>query len=155
MSVNVFQLAICVILCELAGVLGSIPNIKSIPRWFSKIRKPRFQPPNWVFGPVWTLLYLLMGVSLYLVVGSAGWSSVAVLVFFLQLILNLAWSWIFFGLKKPGFAFFELAVLWIVIMWNIAVFYPISHGASYLLAPYILWVSFAAVLNYSIWRLNR
>jgi tryptophan-rich sensory protein len=137
------------------GFLGSLFNIKSIPNWYSKQKKPRFNPPNWIFGPVWTLLYTLMGISLYLVLISEKVNTLAIVIFSIQLFLNLIWTGIFFGMRKPFLAFMEIILLWISIIINIFVFYGISKTASYLLIPYLLWVSFASILNFSIWKLNK
>lgn len=156
MAIDILKLILSIILCELAGIIGSLFNIRSIPNWYKKLKKPGFNPPNWIFGPVWTILFLLMGISLYLV-WNTGISllSFPMIIFFLQLILNIIWSGIFFGLKKPFFAFLEIILLWFFILATIISFFTISPIASYLLIPYILWVSFASLLNFYIWRLNR
>jgi tryptophan-rich sensory protein len=146
-----------IIICQLAGVFGSIFTAPSLPLWYNSINKPSFNPPNWVFAPVWTTLYLLMGISLFLV-----WRKgldkkdikIAFTVFILQLVLNALWSLLFFGLKSPLTAFIEIILLWITILISIFLFFRISKTAAYLLIPYILWVSFASVLNFYFWRLN-
>lgn len=152
---NIISLIICIAICEVAGFIGSLFNFKSIPGWYAKQKKPKFNPPNWIFGPVWTLLYLLMGISLYLVLISGKEITLPLIIFSIQLILNIAWSAIFFGMKKPSIAFIEIIFLWVSILLNILFFYNISKISSYLLIPYILWVSFAAILNFSIWYLNK
>lgn len=152
---NVRTLVICVIICLVSGWLGSLFNIKSIPGWYSKLKKPRFNPPNWVFGPVWTLLYILMGVSFYLALISGKGTLSAIIVFSIQLFLNILWSALFFGIKKPFLALAEIILLWFAIVINIVIFYGLSQIASYLLIPYFLWASFATILNFSIWKLNR
>lgn len=152
---EIAKLIICILICQIIGFLGSLFNVKSIPGWYSKQKKPSFNPPSWIFGPVWTMLYLLMGISLYLVLISGKLTNLAIIIFSIQLFLNLIWTGIFFGMKKPLFAFIEIILLWASILINILVFYEISRTASYLLIPYLLWVSFAAVLNFSIWWLNR
>jgi len=152
---DVLKLVICILICQIIGILGSLFNIKSIPGWYSKQKKPSFNPPNWIFGPVWTLLYLLMGISLYLILVSGKVTTLAITIFAIQLFLNLIWTGIFFGMKKPLLAFIEIILLWASILISIIVFYGISKVASYLLIPYILWVSFASILNFSIWKLNR
>lgn len=152
---DIIKLIICLVICQIAGLLGAVFNIKSIPRWYSKLKKPRFNPPNWIFGPVWTILYFLMGISVYLVLVSGKETTSAVLIFFIQLVLNVLWSALFFGIKKPSFAFIEIILLEISILVTIALFYKISIIASYLLIPYFLWVGFASILNFSIWRLNK
>jgi tryptophan-rich sensory protein len=152
---DLLKLIICILVCQIIGLLGSLFNIKAIPGWYSKQKKPSFNPPNWIFGPVWTALYLLMGISLYLVLISGKETTIPIIIFSIQLFLNLIWTGIFFGMKKPLLAFTEIILLWISIAINIFVFYGISRVASYLLIPYILWVSFASILNFSIWWLNR
>lgn len=155
---KIFVLAI--ILPQLAGVLGSVFTIPSIPTWYAGLVKPSLSVPNWVFGPVWTTLFFLMGVSLYLVLSAPKSGKIgrerkqAIIVFGVQLFLNTLWSFVFFGLHKPGIALLEIKVLWLAIAVTIVCFYRISRWAAYLLVPYILWVSFAAYLNYAIWMLN-
>lgn len=150
------KLIISIIICELAGVVGSVFTMPAIKNWYFFLNKPSFNPPDWVFAPVWTILFLLMGISLYLVWQKIGsWRrEKAITIFALQLILNILWSVLFFGLKLPGPAFFEILMLWFAILYTIINFYRISRSASWLLLPYILWVSFAAILNFFIWRLN-
>jgi translocator protein len=152
---DILKLIICILICQIIGFLGSLFNIRAIPDWYSRQKKPSFNPPNWIFGPVWTLLYLLMGISLYLIVISEGQTTIPIIIFSMQLFLNLIWTAIFFGMKKPLLAFIEIILLWVSILINILIFYPISMVASYLLIPYLLWVSFASILNFSIWWLNR
>lgn len=154
---NILKLIISIAICELAGVTGSIFTVSAIPTWYASLDKPSFSPPNWVFGPVWTILYLLMGISLYLVweKGLREWESrSAVRIFTLQLSLNVLWSILFFGLKAPGYAFIAIIALWLAIALMILKFRRISKRAAYMLLPYILWVSFAALLNYAVWQLN-
>ena len=139
----------------LAAAIGSIFTSSSVGGWFQGIQKPSFSPPNWIFGPVWTILFFLMGCSLYLVWRSnKEGKKNAYLIFGIQLVLNVLWSALFFGFQNPGFAFAEIIVLWFFIIWNIFMFRKFSSNAAWLLAPYLLWVSFAAYLNFSIWRLN-
>jgi tryptophan-rich sensory protein len=156
-KVNVFRLLASVMVCQLAGVIGSIFTASSLEGWYFLLEKPTFNPPSWVFFPVWTILYTLMGISLYLV-----WKQgikerevkTGVFLFGLQLGLNILWSLLFFGLKSPYYAFLEILILWAAILLTIIQFWKISKSASLLLIPYILWVSFAALLNYQIWVLN-
>ena len=146
-----------IIICQLAGIIGSIFTAPSIPLWYTSLNKPSFSPPNWLFAPVWTTLYLLMGISLFLV-----WRKglkekdikIAFAVFIFQLILNSLWSFLFFGLESPFAAFIEIIFLWIAILISIILFSRISKAAAILLIPYILWVGFASVLNFAFWRLN-
>lgn len=143
--------------CELVGILGTIFTTPSIPTWYSSLNKPVFSPPNWIFGPVWTILYLLMGVSFYLIL-KIGWKQKKVkdaLKFFLaQLALNFVWSPLFFGLKSPLLGLITIIAMWVLIVITMKKFYPLSKVAFYLLIPYLLWVSFATILNASILILN-
>lgn len=146
-----------IILCEVIGAVGSIFTIPSISSWYASIQKPSFTPPNWVFGPVWTSLFFLMGVSLYLVLDKGlknRNSKFAVSVFGVQFVLNVLWSFLFFGLHNPFLAFIEIIFLWFSILATIILFYRVSPKAGLLLIPYILWVSLASFLNYSVWMLN-
>jgi benzodiazapine receptor len=127
-----------------------------VDEWYSSLTKPPWNPPNWLFGPVWSVLYLLMAVSAWLVWRKEGVSG-AILplsVFLVQLMLNAAWSWLFFGLNEPVLAFIEILGLWLAILVNIILFWRISSISGILLLPYLAWVTFAAFLNYTLWRLN-
>ncbi|MCX8052491.1 MAG: tryptophan-rich sensory protein [Armatimonadetes bacterium] len=154
---QVLALVLWIGVCLAAGFIGGLYTESSVSTWYVSLRKPDFNPPNWVFAPVWTTLYTLMGIAAWLV-WRKGWKNTSVktalIVFGVQLVLNTAWSIIFFGLRMPGAAFFELIALWIAIVATIALFFRLSILAGALLVPYILWVSFAAVLNYLVWRLN-
>ena len=146
-----------VVVVELAGVIGSIFTPSAIPTWYATLNKPSFNPPNWIFAPVWTLLYLSMGISAFLI-WEKGISKkkiqVALLIFAFQLVLNVLWSFLFFGLKSPSLAFAGIIVLWLAIATTIYTFYKISKPAGLILIPYILWVTFAAFLNLAILALN-
>ena len=148
---NLSKLLISIIICQLAGIIGSVFTSNSIRTWYQIINKPSFTPPNWLFGPVWILLYLLMAVSAFLV-----WqkNKKALGIFILQLIFNTFWSIAFFGLKSPLFGLIIIVILWILILLTIMKFFKISKLAGWLLVPYILWVSFAAILNLFILILN-
>lgn len=154
---NAYKLIISIIICELAGIIGSIFTSSSIPNWYSELNKPELAPPNWLFGPVWIILFALMGISLFLI-WKKGINTKekkdAVWIFTFQLILNMIWSIIFFGLFSPKFAFLEIIILWLAILWTIISFAKISKASAWLLMPYILWVSFAGYLNFMIWILN-
>ena len=157
LKVNYFKLITSVIVCQLAGFIGSFFTISSVSTWYLTLNKPFFQPPSWLFGPVWITLYFLMGIALYIVWNKgvkSKQSQMAILIFGLQLVLNSLWSILFFGLKSPLFAFIEIIILWTLILFTIRYFYKISKTASYLLIPYILWVSFASILNFAIYYLN-
>ena len=146
-------------ICQGAGFIGSIftsPTVKSA--WYINLNKPPFQPPNWLFGPVWVILFLLMGISLYLVWNTKsldGKLLVPLGIFAVQLVLNILWSFLFFHLKNPMWAFIEIVILWFAILVTIIAFYRIVKMAGLLLTPYLLWVTFAAFLNYFLWTLNR
>ncbi len=122
--------------------------------WYASIQKPGFTPPNWVFAPAWTVLYAAMAVAGWMVWRVAGWGR-ALALWIAQLLLNGAWSWLFFGLHEPGLALAEILVLWIAIAATIAVFLHVRRAAAFLLVPYLAWVSFAGLLNAAIWHLNR
>lgn len=155
---NFIKLIIALIIPQLFAIAGSLFTDTGTNSWYNLIEKPAFNPPNWVFGPVWTILYVLMGISAFLI-WRQGLNKkeirFALLIFIFQLSLNLFWSFIFFGLKNPGIALTEIISLWFAILATILAFYQINKIAAYLLIPYILWVSFAAFLNYSIWNLNN
>jgi benzodiazapine receptor len=155
---KIIMFIVSVVICQLAGVIGSFFTINSVKTWYTTIAKPSFNPPSWVFGPVWTILFLMMGVALFLVWQKgldAPGVKIALLIFAVQLVLNILWSIIFFGLKLPLLAFVEILLMWIFILLTIINFYRISHPAGLILIPYILWVSFASVLNLAIFLLNR
>jgi len=154
-KVNIKLLIPSIVLPLLAGAVGSAFTTSAITTWYTTLNKPSFNPPNYLFGPVWTVLYILMGISFYLVlVSKAKSKQLAVKLFLVQLILNTLWSLIFFGAHNPMLALFDIVVLWGAILFTIVSFYKISKPASYLLIPYILWVSFATILNLSIVLLN-
>jgi len=150
---KIWKLIISILLPFLASVIGGFFTSQSVSTWYITLIKPSFNPPSWVFGPVWTILYLLMGISLYLV-WIKRYDKKAFTVFGIQLFLNALWSVLFFGLQNPLFAFIEIIFLWAAILITIIYFYRINKISAYLLIPYILWVSFAAVLNISIVLLN-
>jgi benzodiazapine receptor len=151
------KLIASIIICQLAGVIGSLFTTPAIPTWYATLKKPSFTPPNWVFSPVWISLFVLIGIAAFLV-WNKGLSDqkvkIALSIFAVQLILNALWSVMFFGLRSPLAGLIDIAVLWVAILLSILYFFRVSSAAGILLIPYILWVSFAAVLNFSIWRLN-
>ncbi|HHV23830.1 MAG TPA: tryptophan-rich sensory protein [Methanosarcina sp.] len=155
--VNLSKLVVSILLCQFAGLIGSVFTASSLENWYLFLEKPAFNPPAWVFFPAWVTLYTLMGISLYLV-WEKGLQEQEVkkgmFIFGIQLGLNALWSILFFGLKSPYYAFVEIVLLWFAILLTILKFRKISKTASYLLFPYILWVSFAMLLNYYIWILN-
>lgn len=153
------RLLMAITLCEGAGILGSIFTFSQIPTWYQTLNKPFFSPPNFVFGPVWTLLYFLMGISLYLVWGKKAkegdQKNKGLKYFYLQLGLNALWSIVFFGAHQLLLSFIVILALWWFILQTIKTFDKVSQTASYLLYPYLAWVSFASILNLSIVILNR
>lgn len=154
---NTIKLITCIVVSELAGIIGSVFTVSSIDGWYATVVRPAIAPPNWIFGPVWITLYALMGIAAFLI-----WKKgldrkdvrFALGIFVAQLVLNSLWSIIFFGMQNLGGAFAEIIALWIAIVATMIAFARISKPAAWLLAPYILWVSFAAILNYSFWALN-
>ena len=139
--------------CVLAAASGA-----AFPpgEWYEQLVKPSWRPPNWLFAPAWTILYLTIAVSGWLVWRDFGFAAAALplTVYAIQLVLNAAWTPIFFGLHRPDLAFFEIVLLWLSILATIALFYPLNAGAAWLLVPYLAWVTFAAALNLAIWQLN-
>ena len=141
------------ILCFAAAGVGSL----FVPgQWYESLTKPVWNPPSWLFGPVWTVLYGMMAIAAWLVWKRYGFSGAAVplAVFVAQLVLNAGWSWLFFGLQRPDLAFAEIILLWIAILVTIVLFWRLERVAGILLVPYLAWVSFAAVLNFTLWQLN-
>ena len=177
---NWIKLVISLVIPLLAGWIGSAVTLPSISTWYATLVKPALNPPSWIFGPVWTLLYILMGIALFIVwkkgwkvenrflIGqdkswnpwtrafwSGDWQKQNIIaIFAVQLVLNVIWSFIFFGWHQPGLAFFVLLALWFSILYTIINFYRVSKTAAWLLLPYILWVTFAGYLNWAIWMGN-
>lgn len=142
---------------QLAGIIGSIFTINSIESWYMTLNKPPLTPPNWLFGPVWLTLYTIMGIAAYLVWKKKDEDKRAdfgVKLFFSHLLLNAIWSILFFGLRLAAVALVDIVVVWVMIVWMIKVFWPIDRRASYLLIPYLTWVTLATYLNWGVWRLN-
>jgi len=156
-SRDVFKFVVAVGVSIGAGIIGSLFTTSAIPEWYAALVKPEFTPPDSLFGPVWTLLFALMGIAAFLV-WKRGFTHapvrVALSIFGVQLILNTLWSIIFFGFQNPALAFFDIVLLWGTILATIVFFHRVSRFAAYLLIPYLLWVSFAVYLNYSILILN-
>lgn len=146
------KLVISILICEFVGLIGFYFTFQSIPVWYSQLVKPAFTPQSWIFGPVWTALYALMGVALYLVwiKGINKKTKPAIYIFGVQLFLNFIWSILFFGLKNPLIALVDIVILWVAILATIVFFNKIARNAALLLVPYITWVSLAIILNYSI-----
>ena len=159
------RLAISIVIPLIAGAVGAFFTSESVATWFQTIEKPSFSPPNWLFGPVWTTLYVLMGISLFLVWRATSNVTnfsenirskklLAFVAFGTQLILNVLWSFLFFGLRSPQLAFVEIIILWISIAATIVIFSKISKLSALLLLPYGVWVTYASFLNLQIWLLN-
>lgn len=155
---KIIILVVSILVCEMIGFIGSIFTMPALPGWYATLNKPAIAPPGWIIGVVWTTLFLLIGISLYLVWTSGNQDKKlmrnAVGVFIWQMVLNIWWSVIFFGIQSPFFALIEIAFLWVAILFTIIYFYRVSFKAGLLLLPYIFWVSFAAVLNFIFWRMN-
>ncbi|MDQ7949471.1 MAG: TspO/MBR family protein [Pedobacter sp.] len=148
---------ICLLIPLAIGFIGSFLTQESVHTWYTTLEKPSLNPPNEIFAPVWTTLYILMGIASYLVwkkrkvVSGYSW---AVRIYFLQLLLNLAWSYLFFYRRAVDMALIEIGILLVAILINAIIFYRINKVAGWLYAPYLLWVSFASYLTYSIFILN-
>lgn len=141
----------------LAGGVGGVATSKSVNTWYRTLNKPSFNPPGWIFGPVWSTLYLMMGIAHYLVLREEAEPRLArpARIFYgIQLILNTLWSLLFFGRRSPLAALVEIVFLWVAILMTIITFARVSRKAALLLLPYLLWVSFASILNGAVWRLN-
>lgn len=154
--INWGKLGLAIGITEGAGIVGSVFTAPAIKTWYPTLIKPSFNPPNYLFGPVWTILFALMGIALYLVwqAKKGKKKAEALKIFWLQLGLNIAWSVLFFGLHSPLWAFIDILGLWLAIFVSIKKFMRLSPNAAYLLTPYLAWVSFAALLNFAIVRLN-
>lgn len=151
------KLFISILIPLLVGGIATFFTTSGVNGWYAMANKPSFNPPNWLFAPVWTALYIMMGIALFLVWKSEGDKAIkqtAFILFAVQLLLNFLWSFIFFYAKQPGWAFVDIIAMWIAILLTIIWFTKISITASWLLVPYIFWVTFASLLNFYIWRHN-
>jgi benzodiazapine receptor len=155
---KILRIVTVIMTCLAVGYISSLVTRENIPTWYADLNKPFFNPPNWVFAPVWTLLYIMMGLAAGLV-----WNKIdtneknvkkAFLFFLIQLALNALWSYLFFGLRNPMLASFEIIVLWLMIYETYIQFKKIDKVSGYLLLPYLAWVSFATLLTFSVWYLN-
>ncbi|TYP77240.1 TspO/MBR family protein [Aquimarina intermedia] len=157
MKKKLIRISITVFICLSIGILSSIATQSGMSSWYPSLVKPAFTPPQWVFGPVWIVLYILMGIAAGMV-WSRGfyhkWVKVALYHFGFQLLLNAAWSILFFGLRSPLLALLDITALFILFLFTIKWFKVVNNTAAYLLIPYAIWIAFAAILNYSIWQLN-
>ncbi len=154
---NYKRLIISLALPQLAGIIGSFFTAPAISTWYATLQKPSFNPPNWLFAPAWTAIYILMGISLYLVwqkIDKDKRTKTELWIFWIHLFFNAIWSLVFFGLQNLGLAFFNLLIIWIMIIILMIRFWKFNRWATYLLIPYLLWVSFAGFLNGFLWYLN-
>ncbi|MBI2613185.1 MAG: tryptophan-rich sensory protein [Candidatus Levybacteria bacterium] len=157
-SSSILKLIFSIAICQSAGLIGSVFTISSIESWYSFLNQPSFRPPNWLFGPVWTILYTLMGISLYWIWTKGTKKKEvrdALKLFAVHLVFNATWSIVFFGMHNIPLSLINIVILWIFIVITMAKFYKIDKKASLILLPYLAWVSFAAILNYNIFLLNR
>ena len=151
---SIIGLAVFLVVCFAAAGIGGAVTTPKIGTWYASLAKPSWNPPNWVFGPVWTTLYICMAVAAWLVWRKDAAAWLPLTLFGVQLVLNVLWSCIFFGLEMPGLAFAEVLLLWAVIAATMVAFWQRSTVAGILFVPYLAWVSFASVLNFTIRRLN-
>lgn len=154
---NLLKIIGLIFICFLPGIIGGFFTFNNLYPWFSLLTKPSFNPPNWIFSPVWTILYTLMGISLFLILkAESSKNKIKGVVFFaIQLVLNGLWSIVFFGLHQILLAFAVIITLLVFIILSIIEFYKVSKSAAYVLIPYLIWVSFASVLNFSLYLINR
>lgn len=153
---SILALAGFLLLSFAAGALGGRATYPAIPGWYQSLEKPSWTPPEWLFGPAWTTLYILMGVAAWLVWRYGGWRSQKrpLTLFVVQVVLNALWSILFFGMRNPGLGMAEIVILWLAILATSIAFWRVSRMAGGLMVPYLGWVTFAAALNFAIWRLN-
>lgn len=154
---DALRLVVCIVVCQVAGVFGALFTSPAIPSWYAGLAKPAWTPPSWVFGPVWVTLYVVMGVAAFVVwrrgLGAPG-VRLALALFVAQLVLNAAWSGLFFGLRSPLAGLVDIVALALLIVATTVAFARVAPLAAWLLAPYLAWVGFATALNFAIWRLN-
>lgn len=170
-SKQILKLIVSILVCQMAGAVGWLFTSDSVVTWHPMLNKPSFNPPAWIFGPVWTTLYLMMGIALFLIWNSDkkhgfltglisrffhkdSGKETAIKLFMVQLVLNALWSVIFFGMQQPGFAFLEILFLFTFIALTFLSFWKQNKAAGLLMLPYLYWVGFATVLNFAIWQLN-
>ena len=155
---NIVKAIIAIAIPLMVGATSGFFTVTGVESWYQTIQKPSWNPPGWIFGPVWTTLYVMMGIALFLVWKedtSEELKKIAIALFAVQLTLNFFWSFIFFNQQQPGWALVEIIAMWIFILLTIFAFAQVNKTAAWLLVPYISWVSFATILNYTIWQLNR
>jgi len=154
LTTSSMRLIVSIAVCLGAAGLGSLLTTSALRPWYAGLNKPRWTPPNWLFGPVWTILYMAMAIAAWLVWGKVGLTAAPMQLFLLQLLLNVTWSALFFRLRSPGLAFAEIVILWFAILATSIAFWRAVPVAGWLLLPYLIWVGYAAALNCSIWWLN-
>ena len=149
-------LIVSIVVCLGVAGLGGLVTDPQVSDWYAQLAKPKWTPPDWVFGPVWTVLYICMAVSVWLIwrQGGSATAKVPMALFVAQLVLNSLWSILFFGFQQPGIAAIEIVLMWAAILATIVAFWNRSTSASLLLVPYLAWVTFAVLLNWTIWRMN-
>ena len=155
---NSAKLIVSIIIPVAIGATAGFFTAAGVDSWYQSINKPSWNPPSWIFAPVWTILYIMMGIALFLVWKSNNNEALkkrAMILFFVQLALNFFWSFIFFDQQQPGWALVEIIAMWVAILLTIFAFAKVNKIAAWLLVPYISWVSFASILNYTIWQLNK
>ena len=155
---NLVKLVISVAIPVSVGAISGFFTVSEVGGWYQTINKPSWNPPGWIFGPVWITLYIMMGIALYMVWktdADPGLKKTAIVIFAIQLMLNFFWSFIFFNQHQVGWALVEILGMWIFILLTIFAFAKVNNNAAWLLVPYISWVSFASILNYAIWKLNN
>ncbi len=151
------KLVFSIAICQVIGIISGVATRESVTTWYQELTKPSFNPPNYIFAPVWIILYTLMGISLFLIWKDGldkNNSKFAFYFFIFHLVINGLWSFVFFKWQSLMFSFFVITILWIIIIIIIYLFYKLNKLSSILLIPYLLWVSYASILNYYIWRLN-
>jgi len=148
-----FLIFLCVII---GNGLGGYFTFISVETWYQTLNKPSFNPPDWVFGPIWTILYIFMGISIWLIIKKepSKTRTIGIRIFWLQLFFNIFWTYLFFRIQKIGISFIEIIFLFFLIFINIIYFFKVDKIASYLLIPYLFWVMYASLLTYNIWVLN-
>ena len=155
---NSAKLIVSIIIPVAIGATAGFFTATGVDSWYQTINKPSWNPPSWIFAPVWTILYIMMGIALFLVWKSNNNEALkkrAMILFFVQLVLNFFWSFIFFDQQQPGWALVEIIAMGVAILLTIFAFAKVNKIAAWLLVPYISWVSFASILNYTIWQLNK
>ena len=157
MENRLVKICVAIAICLLIGFMSGYATQSSIMEWYPTLNKPSFNPPNWIFAPVWITLYIMMGIAVGLVWHKGfyhKWVQTALYHFGFQLILNAMWSILFFGMRQPGWALIEILVLFVLVLLTIKWFKVVDKRAAYLLIPYACWIAFATILNFEIWRLN-